>query len=245
MGRLIDKRQWNFTDYLTIIESLNRVETDTVSLPLVASAHRFYAGLDSVSTYGTNAARTIELYQKMLDQTLKDGFQSKADIITFLRKEDMAFRSFLEHLPAYGDIPLDDITTQTGEVIRHIIDLSMKEHPLFGKEELVILLTVRNNRRLLQNALVCLDEIRHNNRIADGNRSTAYLWMLLQPWISFDELSYALLSERQTYALRRLAKETPKAAKQLKSSDFPLEVDGLPALLIKSYITNINQYPII
>ena len=25
MGRLIDKRQWNFTDYLTIIESLNRV----------------------------------------------------------------------------------------------------------------------------------------------------------------------------------------------------------------------------
>lgn len=69
--------------------------------------------------------------------------------------------------------------------------------------------------------------------------------MLLQPWISFDELSYALLSERQTYALRRLAKETPKAAKQLKSSDFPLEVDGLPALLIKSYITNINQYPII
>ena len=26
MGRLIDKRQWAFTDYLTIIESLNRVE---------------------------------------------------------------------------------------------------------------------------------------------------------------------------------------------------------------------------
>ena len=121
MGRLIDKRQWTFTDYLTIIESLNRVETDTVSLPLVASAHRFYAGLDSVPTYGTNAARTIELYQKMIDRTLKDGFQSKADIITFLRKEDMAFRSFLEHLPAYGDIPLDDITIPNpGEVIRHI-----------------------------------------------------------------------------------------------------------------------------
>lgn len=240
MGRLIDKRQWTFTDYLTIIELLNRVGTDSVSLPLVASAHRFYAGLDSVPTYGTNAARTIELYQKMLNQTLKDGFQSKADIITFLRKEDMAFRSFLEHLPAYGDIPLDDITTQTGEVIRHIIDLSMKERPLFGKEELVILLTVRNNRRLLQNALVCLDGIQHNSRIADGNRSTAYLWMLLQPWISFDELSYALLSERQTDALRRLAKETPKASKQLKSSGFPLEMNGLPALLIKAYITNIN-----
>lgn len=41
MGRLIDKRQWAFTDYLTIIESLNRVEVDTFSLPLVASAHRF------------------------------------------------------------------------------------------------------------------------------------------------------------------------------------------------------------
>lgn len=59
MGRLIDKRQWAFTDYLTIIESLNRVEVDTFSLPLVASAHRFYAGLDSVPTYGTNAEQTV------------------------------------------------------------------------------------------------------------------------------------------------------------------------------------------
>lgn len=240
MGKLIDKRQWAFTDYLIVMESLNRVETDTVSLPLVASAHRFYAGLDSIPTYGTNAEQTIALYQKMLGRTLKDGFQSKADIIIFLRQEDMAFRSFLEHLPAYGDIPLDDITTQTGKVIRHIIDLSMKEQPLFDKEELVILLTVRNTRRLLQNALVCLDEIQRNNRITDSNRSTAYLWMLLQPWISFDELSYALLSEKQTDALRRLAKETPQAAKRLKSSGLPLEVDGLPTLLIKAYITNIN-----
>ena len=80
MGRLIDKRQWAFTDYLTIIESLNRVEVDTFSLPLVASAHRFYAGLDSVPTYGTNAEQTVALYQKMLERTLKDGFRSKADI---------------------------------------------------------------------------------------------------------------------------------------------------------------------
>jgi len=152
----------------------------------------------------------------------------------------MAFRSFLEHLPAYGDIPLDDITTQTGKVIRHIIDLSMKEQPLFHKEELVILLTVRNNRRLLQNALVCLDEIQRNRYIADSNRLTAYLWILVQPWISFDELSYTLLSVQQTDALHRLAKETSKATRKLKHSDFPLEVDELPALLIKAYITNIN-----
>lgn len=87
MGRLIDKRQWAFTDYLTIIESLNRVEVDTFSLPLVASAHRFYAGLDSVPTYGTNAEQTVALYQKMLERTLKDGFRSKADIITFCRRK--------------------------------------------------------------------------------------------------------------------------------------------------------------
>lgn len=87
MGRLIDKRQWAFTDYLTIIESLNRVEVDTFSLPLVASAHRFYAGLDSVPTYGTNAEQTVVQYQKMLGRTLKDGFQSKADIITFCKRK--------------------------------------------------------------------------------------------------------------------------------------------------------------
>ncbi len=240
MGRLIDSRQWTFMDYLTIIEALNRVVVDTVSLPLIASTHRFYAGLDSLPTYDTNAERTIGLYRKMLNQAVATGFRFKTDILTFLQEEDIAFRSFLEHFPAYEDIPLDDITTQTGKVIRHIIDLSMKEQPLFHKEELVILLTVRNNRRLLQNALVCLDEIQHNRYIADSNRSTAYLWMLVQPWISFDELSYTLLSGQQTNGLHRLAKETSKAANKLKHSGFPLEMDGLPALLIKAYITNIN-----
>ena len=61
-----------------------------------------------------------------------------------------------------------------------------------------------------------------------------------RPWISFDELSYTLLSERQTDALHRLAKGTSKATRKLKHSGFPLEVDELPALLIKAYITNIN-----
>lgn len=239
MGKLVDKRRWTLTDYLTVIEKLERVEIDTTSLLLADSIHRFYSGLDSVQTYGVNATRTIHLYQKMLDNTLEAGLHSRADIFDFLRKEDAAFRSFLEHLSAYGNIPLDDITLQTGKVIRHIIDLSMKEPPLFGKEKLVILLTVRNNRRLLQNAVACLDEIQHK-RMTDSNRSTAYLWMLIQPWISFDELSYALLSEEQMRALHRLAKETSKAANSLKLSGFPLEVDELPALLVKAYITNIN-----
>ena len=171
-----------------------------------------------------------------LPETSADSAVSNCLLRQFLND----FLPWLEHFPAYGDIPLDDITTQTGKVIRHIIDLSMKEQPLFHKEELVILLTVRNNRRLLQNALVCLDEIQRNRYIADSNRLTAYLWILVQPWISFDELSYTLLSVQQTDALHRLAKETSKATRKLKHSDFPLEVDELPALLIKAYITNIN-----
>lgn len=239
MGKLVDKGRWTLTDYLTVIEKLQKVEIDAATLSLASSMHRFYSRVDSVQTYGVNAAQTIYLYQKMLNRTLATGLHSKTDTFGFLQEEDAAFRSFLEHLSVYGDIPLDDITQQTGEVIQRIIDLSIKEPQLFGKEELIILLTVRNNRRLLQNAIVCLDEIQRNH-MTDSNRSTAYLWMLVQPWISFDELSYALLSKEQMRALHRLAIATPKAVNSLKHSGFPLEVNELPALLIKTYITNIN-----
>lgn len=66
MGRLIDKRQWTFTDYLTIIESLNRVETDTVSLPLVASAHRFYAGLSIDFDISINVPQALKVWYNIM-----------------------------------------------------------------------------------------------------------------------------------------------------------------------------------
>lgn len=90
------------------------------------------------------------MYNKLLEGNLAKGLRTKEDAIDFLRQEDVAFRSFLLHLPSLssGNTPLDGITRNTGKVIRGIIGLAGKEQPVFGKSEVVILLTMRNNRRL-------------------------------------------------------------------------------------------------
>ena len=116
-----------------------------------------------------------------------------------------------------------------------IISLSADEHPVFDKSEIVILLAMRNNRRLLQNAEACLESLHRLHR-TDNGQATAYQWMILQPWISLDGFAYALMNDEQIRTMEKLAEKTPKALAKLEGADFPLDADGLPTLLIKTFI---------
>ena len=86
-----------------------------------------------------------------------------------------------------------------------IISLSADEYPVFGKSEVVILLAMRNNRRLLQNAEACLESLHRLHRVDDG-QATAYLWMILQPWISLDGFAYALMTRNRCGQWKSLRK---------------------------------------
>ena len=97
---------------------------------------------------------------------------------------------------------------------------------------------MRNNRRLLQNATTCVTDV-HKLDFKDSNQATAYLWMLLQPWLSIDRFSYTLLSQEEKKSLEKLATEMPQAFSQLKSGHFPIDLNELPPLLIKAYIDNL------
>ena len=73
----------------------------------------------------------------------------------------------------------------------------------------------------------------------DSNQATAYLWMLLQPWLSIDGFSYTLLSQEEKESLEKLAAEMPQAVSKLESGRFPIDLNDLPALLMKAYIDNL------
>ena len=203
----------------------------------MASVHLFYHDAGTAAPLKGSAKEVIGKYNRLLDGSLAKGIRTKHDAIDFLRKEDVAFRSFLLHLSTLstGNIPLDDITKKTGEVMHGIISLSADEYPVFGKSEVVILLAMRNNRRLLQNAEACLESLHRLHRVDDG-QATAYLWMILQPWISLDGFAYALMDEEQMRTMEKLAERTPKALDKLEESDLPLDADGLPVLLVKTFI---------
>lgn len=106
---------------------------------------------------------------------------------------------------------------------------------MFGKTEVVILLAMRNNRRLLQNAEACVDGM-SRLRFTDNGQAVAYLWMILQPWISFNGFAYALMDEGQLQTMEKLAELMPSALAKLKGIDFPLETEELPALLMETFI---------
>lgn len=235
MLQLVKSHKHSFTDYLKALKELNEVEVDAASQKTVDFIQGLYQTIDTVQTYGKHREETIRLYEDMLDVTLKKGIQTRQDAVVFLQKEDIAFRSFLTHLSSLGNSSLGNIRIKTEEVIQLMAGNPLQTTPVFDKNEIVILLHVRSNRRLLQNAEACLNDLKHIRPIS-SNQATAYLWMLIQPWLSFDGISYALMNEKQIRFMETLAKEMPGMAATLKCSGFPLDVDELPVLLIQTLI---------
>ena len=235
---LVDSRKRSFQDYLDFSLAVNRPRLDSLSNQLMMSAHRFYASMDSVPVFNMDNVSTIHRYEDILDDATRRGIHTKRDLFLFLRNEDRAFRSFLVHLPTLGGIPLAKVRDSSSALMKEMVELCQGDNPAFTTSEVVILLTMRNNRRLLQNALQCVNDI-NNRKVKGGDQAAAYLWMLLQPWISFDGFALSLMSEAQIGTLKILATETPKCVVKLGKPQFPISTDELPSLLIKTTITNL------
>lgn len=238
LASLVDGRKRSLRDYLDFAMAVNRPGLDSLSMQFMMSAHRFYASMDSVPVFSLDNVSTIRRYEDILDDAARRGFRDKRDLFMFLRNEDRAFRSFLGHLPTLGDIPLAKVRDGSSALMKEMIGLCQGDTPPFSTSEIVILLTMRNNRRLLQNALQCVNDI-NNRKVRGGDQAAAYLWMLLQPWISFDGFALSLMSDAQVGVMQVLATETPRCIDKLGNPKFPIDTDELPSLLIKTTITNL------
>lgn len=241
MGKIIgyaDLHKRTLKDYLDIITAVIDMNPDSLFHGIIRTTHQFYTAMDTVPTFGLNNEETIRKYRQILKDTMRKGFEDKQDVLIFLRQEDRAFRSFLECLSVMGDIPLEEVRDMSSSLVKQIVMSGQNENPLLTTEEIVVLLTMRNNRRLLQNALQCVNDI-NSHKVSGTTQASAYMWMLLQPWLSFDGFSYSLMSEEQIRALYVLADETSECTVRLGSPEFPLDVEELPGLLIRTLITNL------
>jgi hypothetical protein len=236
--RLVDTRKRTFSDYLDVVTAIRTIRPDTATQSLTESVHRFYASMDKTPTYKGSSAAIIRRYEQTLSDALDNGIRTKPEVFTFLRAEDRAFRSFLEHLSTMGTLQLTKVRDNTSLVLKQVVELSDEKVEVFTPKEMMTILTMRNNRRLLQNALQCVNDIR-SGKVGKNEQSAAYLWMLLQPWVSFDAHAFSLMSEAQLKTLRILATETPRCIDRLGNPDFPLDPDELPALLMKTYISTL------
>ena len=210
-------------------------------------AERFFGKLDNNSTF-KDAATTIKEYEKLLANDDYWHITSREIFKDFLKREDMCFRSMLQFLPTIPQEKLQRFTEETALICNSFYTSGDKSFA--PVEEITAYMTMRYNRRILQNADACRTHLMNGVKL---NKTVAqnYRWMLLQPFFSIDEMSMATLSSSQQQLLHDIAQDMPElfaklekyfpkkqGAKDKEASEAKI-IDVITLYILKSHIKSI------
>ena len=156
-------------------------------------------------------------------------------MLDFIGKEDILFRSFLIHIYEMDNEPLSDITQETERICRNIF-IAAKNGEIAARDAMVYM-SMRTVRRLLQNSTACISDINSQKTMskAQGN---AYLWMIIQPFISIDQFSIATLTPQEHSHFNNIIAQLPKSVKFAKTFGIDQRTLNylLPQQLLKMYV---------
>ena len=201
-------------------------------------ASEFYEKLDKEKTI-KGLERILGDYNKLLNKTRT--FEKEAQLLSFIQREDRCFRSLMEHL---SNVPMRDmqrLTQETSGLFNRLYDSVGKKSDEIN-DRTMLYLTMRFNRRIMQNAIACREDILNNNYLNNEQR-VSYRWMLIQPYVSMDEYSTSVLTKKQREELMILSKELPVLLNRLdnqkktKKEEDKL-VKTLADYFLKSYISS-------
>lgn len=201
-------------------------------------ASEFYEKLDKKKTI-KGLERILGDYNKLLNKTRT--FEKEAQLLSFIQQEDRCFRSLMEHL---SNVPMRDmqrLTQKTSGLFNRLYDSVGKKSDEIN-DRTMLYLTMRFNRRILQNAIACREDILNNNHLNKEQR-VSYRWMLIQPYVSMDEYSTSVLTKKQREELMILSKELPVLLNRLDNQKKTKEeedklVNTLADYFLKSYISS-------
>ncbi len=239
VGRLegmVDAEVRSFEDVLVMREVLGREPGDSTLWAVGSEAQKFFETLDMVEVPEMSKEEALDSYTGLLKSYLERGVSSKADMLRFIRAEDMAFRGFLVHLHELGNTSLKSITNATERVCDMVFRSAYDGR--MGAEMPLAYMVMRTNRRLIQNAMACLGDIRAGRVTGNSEQAVVYLWMMMKPFFPTDEVSVALLYDRQRGDMRTLARELPAVAASLNRGMgwAPLPIEEMPNEIIKDIL---------
>ena len=236
--RLSCSQNRSLEEILKIKDKTSSYRNDKSILMAKDKAHAFYEQFSNTMINPSTKDEAISAYCGFLDDEKKRGISTMDDFFRFIMLEDLFFRGFLQHLSEYGATPLTDITTNTEDVCKQIFEAASLGN--LDSKEVVLYMAVRTNRRLILNAQTCIDEIKAGN-IQGQEQLAAYQWMIIQPFLSIDGFSVALLSDRQKYELQRIANEFSDILHQLETynANAVLQCDELAQQILKIYISSL------
>ncbi len=180
-------------------------------------ACEFYSGTEESPLYA-DPVTTLSEYEKLLTSSAGD-FKKEKELYDFLRKEDRCFRSLLVFLKDIPQSKLQTITDRTSEIFDRLYHNAAADLDNKVNERVMLFLTMRFNRRILQNAEVCRQDILKNVELNDI-QATNYRWMIIQPFMTIDSEAMAVLTEEQVSMLTTMSSELPRLLAYVDGKDF-------------------------
>ena len=230
--RLILSKERSYKDILLMKEAASSYSADSSILATAEAAKPFFSSLNHVPGHEISTKEILKSYRSFLERQLSEGIHSKEGLLEYIKEEDRHFRSFLSCLHELGNESITDITRNTEQCCMSV-SRSVAQGKLDELDALVYI-TMRTNRRLIQNAQVCIDDI-YSGRIKTQEQARAYIWMILQVYSSIDGFGLSLLSQSDKAALLKVAEENPTVIEKL-NKELSLNNDGfadLPGLMMK------------
>lgn len=227
-----------FVDLFIVKESISSFATDSALSVTASQIRPFFDSLDYVPAITGENAAVLSRYRSVLAATLADSIRSLSALRSFIRDEDVAYRSLISRLHSLQNTDVSDITHDTERCCLLVANAIDSGSIPYG--EASVYMAMRTGRRLLQNVRVCLDDIKQD-RIQHKDQAWAYTCMLLQPYISMDELSLALLSPAYKNELLHMAEDTPEALRRLQEvmQSAGGRLSELPGMLLEIYIASL------
>ena len=202
-------------------------------------AVKFYEKLDEYPLY-PDLASTLAAYSKLL--TSAKGFQQGDELMKFIAMEDKCFRSLMKYLSSVDTEQLRKLTAATTQVFDGLYS-SVGNLSNDVNDRTMLYLSMRFNRRIIQNAQACHEDVKAGKRLNAVQRAN-YRWMLIQPFMAIDDYSAAVLTSSQAETLLSLSDELPKLLEKLDSKrKMPGKENNLTSVLadyfLKSYLSSI------
>lgn len=236
--RISMSRQRTFSDVVYLHKEVSQHKYDQSLAKSSSMAEPFFESLDSVSPCRMKPQEIIAAYHSFLDKMLERGINNNEELLSFIKEEDRMFRSYLIHLSELANADLSAITQLTEKCCLSVFQAT--ENGTISYDDAMIYMAKRTNRRVILNAEACIGDVQ-KGLVRTGEQARAYVWMLLQPYITLDTLGAAVLSEAEYAKLGYIAGHTLQVIDKLNGiigtdSD---QYKELPALLIKILLTSI------
>ncbi len=235
MLRLSETWRYSYDDVLNIKRKTSKFCDDRELQEAVKEASPFFEALDTVEIKGSKKNIILKEYRNFLHDVKKRGIHNKSEMLEYIKDEDFVFRTFLLHLSEMEDEPIADITQETEIVCRNIF-MAAKNGEISARDAMVYM-AMRTVRRLLQNSTICIHDF-NSNRMTSKAQGNAYLWMIIQPFVSIDQFSIATLTPQERSNFNNIISQLPKSVEFAKT--FGIDQRSLnyllPQQLLKMYI---------